>query len=260
MSFIEFLYQIKFIIVNLEPTFWIAVIIISPLFMYFEEVIQTAITKLLFLVFVKFPSKYENVQKLIGFSDSDFYKNLASLHNPYENENTITEKHKISEDFLDETRGGMFVYNELSTIILGEIVEDKTLKNIRVDNNYFDYDLIYKQDFTIKELDLINSCKSLDNNKLGNKLFTLDKRYTSTKIRKEIFRKDPKIILPDEFISYFKTKMMECESHFLENIEMYLFQKKLLRNWTIFKTIVFIPFMFFLSELLSEVLDFFEIL
>ena len=91
MNFLEFLNQIKFIIVNLEPTFWVAVIIVSPLFLLFEEGIQTFITKILFLIFVKFPGKYEWIQKFVGFSDAEFYKNLQSLHNPYQKEDTITE-------------------------------------------------------------------------------------------------------------------------------------------------------------------------
>ena len=45
--------------------------------------------------------------------------------------------------------------------------------------------------------------------------------------------------------------MMEVEGHFLENIEMYLFQKQLSFKWKIFKVILFIPFMFFLSNLLE---------
>jgi len=260
MGFLEFLQQIKFIIVNLEPTFWLTVIIISPLFLLFEEGIQTFITKILFLLFVKFPGKYEWIQKFVGFSDADFYKNLQSLHNPYQKENTITEKLKISEDFLDETRGGMFVYNELSSIILGEVTEEKTSDDNLRDDNYFDYELIYKQDYDIKELQKLNNKRSIEYGKEGNELFTIDKRFTSKDIRKEVVRKKPKIELPDEFITYFKTKMKESESHFLENVEMYLFQKKLARNWTIFKTIIFIPFMFFLSELLEEVVEFFQIL
>ena len=50
---------------------------------------------------------------------------------------------------FDETRG-MFVYNELSDIIFGERINlsEKT----SVDNNYFDYDVISKMEFTIKEL------------------------------------------------------------------------------------------------------------
>ena len=56
-------------------------------------------------------------------------------------EKFISEKLKISEDFLDETRGAMFVYNELSNIILGKVVKDSD-DYITEDNDYFNYDLI----------------------------------------------------------------------------------------------------------------------
>jgi hypothetical protein len=49
----------------------------------------------------------------------------------------------------------------------------------------------------------------------------------------------------------------QVESDFLENIEMYLFQKKVYRKWKIFKVIAFIPFMLFLSELVEIIFEYF---
>ena len=40
MSFWEFINQIIFIVKNLSLSFWVSVIIFSPLFMWFEEVTQ----------------------------------------------------------------------------------------------------------------------------------------------------------------------------------------------------------------------------
>ncbi len=45
MTLIEFIDQVIFIIKNLSLSFWVSVIIISPLFMWFEEIVQTVITK-----------------------------------------------------------------------------------------------------------------------------------------------------------------------------------------------------------------------
>ena len=152
----------------------------------------------------------------------------------------------------------MFVYNELSDIIFGERTNNLSEKT-SVDNNYFDYDVISKMEFTIKELKEINKNKTLLTDKIGNDLFYLENRFSSDKLRKEVNRKNPKINLPNEFKLAFLTKMKQAESHFLENVEMYLFQKKLSLRWNIFKIIVFIPFMFFLSGLINEVLTFFNV-
>lgn len=258
MTFFEFINQVIIIINNLTISFWIGVIIISPIFMWFEQITQTLITKILFLVFVRFPKRYNSLQKILGFNDGEKYLELQELHDPYEKKKTISEKLKISEDFLDETRGSMFAYNELSNIILGKVVDD-SLKGIKTDDNYFDYDLIYKQDYSIKELKELNNSKILITKEEGNRLFKISKRFSNNKIRKRVYRESPIVKLPEEFIESFKTKMKEVEGHFLENVEMYLFQRKLKLKWTVFKTIIFIPFMFFLSGLIGEIITFFEL-
>ena len=258
MTFFEFLEQIIFIIKNLSISFWISVVIISPVFMKFESLVQTGLTKLLYFTFVRFPNRYPKLLKILGFSNKNMYQQLQELHHKYEKEKNISEKLEISEDFLDETRGGMFVYNELSEIIFGKII-DKPNKNSSSDNNHFNYDLISKMEFTIKELKEINEQKTVKNDKIGNELFNMNERSSSDEIRDEVFREKPKIILPDEFKIAFLAKMKQAESHFLENVEMYLFQKKLSLRWNIFKIIVFIPFMFFLSGLINEVLTFFNV-
>ena len=258
MTFFEFLEQIIFIIKNLSISFWISVVIISPVFMKFERLVQTGLTKLLYFTFVRFPNRYPKLLKFLGFSNKNMYQELQKLHSQYEKEKNISEKLEISEDFLDETRGGMFVYNELSEIIFGKII-DKPNKNSSSDNNHFNYDLISKMEFNIKELKEINEQKTVKNDKIGNELFNMNERFSSDEIRDEVFREKPKIILPDEFKIAFLAKMKQAESHFLENVEMYLFQKKLSLRWNIFKIIVFIPFMFFLSGLINEVLTFFNV-
>tara|TARA_Y100000768_G_scaffold23298_2_gene15786 strand:- start:5821 stop:6651 length:831 start_codon:yes stop_codon:yes gene_type:complete len=267
MTFFEFINQVIFIIKNLGLSFWVSVIIISPLFMWFEEIVQTIITKFLYVIFVRFPNKYQLIQKLLGFSDADKYAELQRIHEMYENDNTIAEKLKISEDFLDETRGAMFVYNELSDIILGKVLKEGDKKGLEIpfaenknfDDYYFNYDIIYKQDFNIKELKEINASKILKNSKQGNELFSINKRFSNELLRKKVYREKPLVKLPEKFIDAFKTKMMEVEGHFLENVEMYLFQKKLSFKWKIFKVIIFIPFMFFLSNLLGSLFEFFGI-
>lgn len=258
MTLFEFIEQIGVIIQNLSPSFWITVIIISPLFMWFEEIVQTIITKFLFIAFVKFPKKYSSIQMFLGFTDGKKYLELQGMHEAYEHKRTILEKLKISEDFLDETRGAMFVYNELSNIVFGTVVDKKEEGDI-TDSEFFDYRIIYKQDFSIKELREINESKILIEQKEGNRLFSISRRYSSKILRKQVYRKQPLIKLPNEFIESFKAKMMEVEGHFLENTEMYLFQKRLALRWLIFKVIIFIPFMFFLSELVEELLSFFEL-
>ncbi len=258
MTFFEFLEQIIFIIKNLSISFWISVVIISPVFMKFERLVQTGLTKLLYFTFVRFPNRYPKLLKFLGFSNKNMYQELQKLHSQYEKEKNISEKLEISEDFLDETRGGMFVYNELSEIIFGKII-DKPDSKTSSDNNHFNYDLISKMEFTIKELKEINEQKTIKNDKIGNELFNMNERFSADEIRDEVFREEPKIILPEEFKIAFLAKMKQAESQFLENVEMYLFQKKLSIRWNIFKIIVFIPFMFFLSGLINEVLTFFNV-
>ncbi len=265
MTFWEFINQIVFIVKNLSLSFWVSVIIISPLFMWFEEVTQTTITKFLFIIFVRFPNKYKMFQRILGFSDAEKYEELQRLHKNYEKDNTISEKLKISEDFLDETRGAMFVYNELGEIILGKVLKEKNgneipfVDNKNFDNNYFDYKVIYKLDFNIKDLKKINSSKVIKDSEEGNELFFINKRFSNELLRKTVYREAPLVKLPEKFIKAFKAKMMEVEGHFLENIEMYLFQKQLSFKWKIFKVILFIPFMFFLSNLLGSLFEYFGI-
>ena len=267
MTFLEFVDQVIFIVKNLSLSFWVSVIIISPLFMLFEQIFQGVITKILYIIFIRFPNKYKLVQRILGFSDADKYEELQRLHNYYEKDNTLSEKLKISEDFLDETRGAMFVYNELSEIILGKVLKEDNVngkelpfvENKNFDNNYFNYDVIYKLDFNIKELKEINSSKILKRSEEGNELFSINKRFSNELLRKKVYRETPLIKLPEKFIKAFKTKMMEVEGHFLENVEMYLFQKQLSFKWKVFKVVIFIPFMFFLSNLLGSLFGYFGI-
>ena len=267
MSFLEFVDQVIFIIKNLSLSFWVSVIIISPLFMLFEQIFQGVITKILYIIFIRLPNKYKLVQRILGFSDADKYEELQRLHDYYEKDNTLSEKLKISEDFLDETRGAMFVYNELSEIVLGKVLKEDNVngkelpfvENKNFDNNYFNYDVIYKLDFNIKELKEINSSKILKRSDEGNELFSINKRFSNELLRKKVYRETPLIKLPEKFIKAFKTKMMEVEGHFLENVEMYLFQKQLSFKWKVFKVVIFIPFMFFLNNLLGSLFSYFGI-
>ena len=96
MTFWEFIDQIIFIIKNLSLSFWVSVIIISPLFMMFEQIFQGVITKFLYIIFVRFPNKYKLVQRILGFSDADKFEELQRLHDYYEKDNTISEKLKIT--------------------------------------------------------------------------------------------------------------------------------------------------------------------
>ena len=80
-------------------------------------------------------------------------------------------------------RGGMFVYNELSDIIFGERTNNLSEKT-SVDNNHFDYDVISKMEFTIKELKEININKTLLTDKIENDLFYLENRFSSDKFKK----------------------------------------------------------------------------
>ena len=84
MTFFEFLEQIIFIIKNLSISFWISVVIISPIFMRFEALVQTGLTKLLYFTFIKFPKKYPKLLKILGFSNKNMYQELQDLHHKYE--------------------------------------------------------------------------------------------------------------------------------------------------------------------------------
>ena len=50
-----------------------------------------------------------------------------------------------------------------------------------------------------------------------------------------------------------------AESHFLENIEMLLYLKKLNFRWNVFKALVFIPLVLFISKLIEELLSVFGV-
>ena len=92
MSFFEFVEQIAFIIKNLPISFWISVAIVSPLFMKFEGLVQTGLTKILYFVFIRFPKKYPKLLSFLGFSSQNMYQQLQELHGQYENEKNISEK------------------------------------------------------------------------------------------------------------------------------------------------------------------------
>jgi len=105
---------------------------------------------------------------------------------------------KISEDFLDETRGGMFLLNEMSEKVIGEIRTHRSNDNYQEDNYFFDRNIITKQDFSIRELEGIQ--KNIKIVELNGKTF-----YTSSLIRKHVGRtpiqfKDDKF--KKEFISF----------------------------------------------------------
>lgn len=230
------------IIDELSLVFWLSIYLISPVFSILEVVVQETITKIIYFLTNKIQLAREKVQK-IGFNSTEKLQNIQNLHSEYEKKKSLSEKLKISEDFLDETRGGMFLLNEMSENVMGEITTHTPDGNFLEDNYFFDRDIILKQDFSIKELEAIQ--KNIKVEKLNGKTF-----YTNRSIRKNVNRtqiqfKDEKF--KKEFISMFR----QVESDFLENIEMYLFQKKVYRKWKIFKVIAFIPFMLFLSELVE---------
>jgi hypothetical protein len=228
--------------------FWLSIYLVSPVFSILEVVVQEAINKMIYFLANKVQLVREKIQK-IGFNSNEKLQNVQNLHSEYEKKKSLSEKLKISEDFLDETRGGMFLLNEMSENVMGKIRTLTTDDNLTEDNCFFDRDIISKQDFSIKELEVIQ--KNIKVEKLNGKTF-----YTNSSIRKNVTReriqfKDDKF--KKEFISMFQ----QVESDFLENIEMYLFQKKVYRKWKIFKVIAFIPFMLFLSELVEIIFGIF---
>jgi hypothetical protein len=217
-------------------------------FSILEVLVQEFITKMIYFLTNKLQLAREKVQK-IGFNSTEKLQNIQNLHSKYEKKKTLSEKLKISEDFLDETRGGMFLLNEMSEKVMGEIRTHTSDDNYQEDNYFFDRNIITKQDFSIRELEGIK--KNIKIVELNGKTF-----YTSSLIRKHVWRtsiqfKDDKF--KKEFISMFH----QVESDFLENVEMYLFQKKVYRKWKIFKVVAFIPFMLFLSELVEVIFGIF---
>ena len=236
------------IIDELSLVFWLSIFLISPVFSILEVLVQEFITKMIYFLTNKLQLAREKVQK-IGFNSTEKLQNIQNLHSEYEKKKTLSEKLKISEDFLDETRGGMFLLNEMSEKVMGEIRTHTSEDNYQEDNYFFDRNIITKQDFSIRELEGIK--KNIKIVELNGKTF-----YTSSLIRKHVWRtsiqfKDDKF--KKEFISMFQ----QVESDFLENVEMYLFQKKVYRKWKIFKVVAFIPFMLFLSELVEVIFGIF---
>ena len=104
-------------------------------------------------------------------------------------------------------------------------------------------------DLSLNELEGIQ--KNIKIVELNGKTF-----YTSSLIKKHV-RRTPIHFKDDKFKKDFISMFQQVESDFLENVEMYLFQKKVYRKWKIFKVIAFIPFMLFLSELVEVIFGIF---
>jgi len=236
------------IIAELSLVFWLSIYLVSPVFSILEVVAQDTITKLIYFLTNKVQLTQKKVQK-IGFNSAEKLQNVQNLHSEYEKKKSLSEKLKISEDFLDETRGGMFLLNEMSEKVMGVIRTSVPDDGFIEDNYFFDRDIISKQDFSIKELVAIQ--KNIKVEKLSGKVL-----YTNSSIRKNVKRSQ----IPfkdDEFKKEFISMFQQVESDFLENIEMYLFQKRVYRKWKIFKVVAFIPFMLFLSELVEVIFGMF---
>jgi len=236
------------IIDELSLVFWLSIFLISPVFSILEVLVQEFITKMIYFLTNKLQLAREKVQK-IGFNSTEKLQNIQNLHSKYEKKKTLSEKLKISEDFLDETRGGMFLLNEMSEKVMGEIRTHTSDDNYQEDNYFFDRNIITKQDFSIRELEGIK--KNIKIVELNGKTF-----YTSSLIRKHVWR-TPIQFKDDKFKKEFISMFQQVESDFLENVEMYLFQKKVYRKWKIFKVVAFIPFMLFLSELVEVIFGIF---
>jgi len=91
----------------------------------------------------------EKIQK-IGFNSTEKLQNVQNLHSEYEKKKSLSEKLKISEDFLDETRGGMFLLNEMSENVMGKIRTLTTDDNLTEDNCFFDRDIFLNRIFQLK--------------------------------------------------------------------------------------------------------------
>lgn len=235
------------IIDELSLVFWLSIFLVSPVFSILEVLVQEFITKMIYLLTNKLQLAREKVRK-IGFNSTEKLQNIQNLHSEYEKKKSLSEKLKISEDFLDETRGGMFLLNEMSEKVMGEIKHRFDGKHLE-DNYFFDRDIISKQDFSIKELEGIQ--KNIKIVELNGKTF-----YTSSLIKKHV-RRTPIHFKDDKFKKDFISMFQQVESDFLENVEMYLFQKKVYRKWKVFKVVAFIPFMLFLSELVEVIFGIF---
>lgn len=246
---LETLFQeIIIIISSLEPSFWLSILIVSPIFSKIERYLQVFITKLLYLTYLVLPSKVNALLSLIGFSKKSSFINLQEMHRPYESKKTIGEKMRISETFLNETRGGMYLLNEMSELYLGKVVDTEEF-NLS-DDFYFNYDIFDQIEFNLLQLKDINQSKNSDG---------ILNAYSNNKVRKKVKRTSPESKFSEKVISSFKLKFNEVESHFLENIEMLLYLKKLNFRWNIFKAIVFIPLVLFISKLIEELLSVFGV-
>lgn len=245
MNFSDYLIAIT---KELTLVFWISVYLVSPIFSGLEVIVQESITKLIYYATHKFQLTRDNIQK-IGFNSTKKLKHLQVLHSEYETKKSITEKLKISEDFLDETRGGMFLLNEMSEQVLGKIETGVSFGESMEDNFYFDRSIISKQDYTIKELKDIHEGTIVE--RINNKEY-----YTNNSIKRTVKRQLLEF-KDEEFKNQFKITFKQVESDFLENVEMYLFQKRVYKKWQIFKVVAFIPFMLFLSELIEVVFGIF---
>ena len=236
------------IIDELSLVFWLSIFFVSPVFSILEVLVQEFITKMIYLLTNKLQLTREKIQK-IGFNSTEKLQNIQNLHSEYEKKKSLSEKLKISEDFLDETRGGMFLLNEMSEKVIGEIRTHTSDDNYQEDNYFFNRNIISKQDFSIRELEGIQ--KNIKIVELSGKTF-----YTSSLIRKQV-KRTPIQFKDDKFKKEFISMFQQVESDFLENVEMYLFQKKVYRKWKIFKVVAFIPFMLFLSELVEVIFGIF---
>ena len=229
---------------ELTLSFWISVYLVSPIFSGLEIIVQEIITKSIYYITNKVNLTRNKIMGL-GFNSINKLQHLQSLHNEYETKKTITEKLKISEDFLDETRGGMFLLNDLGEKVFGNIRLSKSETEDYSDNFYFDRDIISKQEFTIKELQEIKNGISIIN--IDGKEY-----YTNESIRVNVCRSEHQF-MDSRFKNEIELSFKQVESDFLENIEMYLFQKKVYKKWIVFKVLAFIPLMLFLSELVEVV-------
>ena len=149
------------IIDELSLVFWLSIFLISPVFSILEVLVQEFITKMIYFLTNKLQLAREKVQK-IGFNSTEKLQNIQNLHSEYEKKKTLSEKLKISEDFLDETRGGMFLLNEMSEKVMGEIRTHTSEDNYQEDNYFFDRNIITKQDFSIRELEGIKVAENND--------------------------------------------------------------------------------------------------
>ena len=76
------------------------------MFSILEVLVQEFITKIIYFLTNKLQLAREKVQK-IGFNSTEKLQNIQNLHSEYEKKKTLSEKLKISEDFLDETMSSL---------------------------------------------------------------------------------------------------------------------------------------------------------